>query len=98
PIACGGIISFGCAGGLDPALSPGDCVLADAVLTPEGLARTDARWLQALHACLPAASVGLLAGTGAPATDSAAKARLWQQGRARTLDMESHVASLLARR
>jgi hopanoid-associated phosphorylase len=97
-IACGGIISFGCAGGLDPALKPGDCVLADAVLTADGPAGTDAAWLQALHACMPAASVGLLAGTSQPVTGSAEKARLWQQSRARTLDMESHVASLIARR
>jgi hopanoid-associated phosphorylase len=97
-IACGGIISFGCAGGLDPALKPGDCVLAESVLTADGPERTDAGWLRALHAALPSASIGMLAAASQPVTDSAAKAQLWQQSGALTLDMESHMASLIARR
>ncbi|MFS2021811.1 hypothetical protein ACEN88_35270, partial [Massilia sp. CT11-108] len=44
PAGWAGIISFGCAGGLDPDLACGDCVVATAVLTPDGLVATDPDW------------------------------------------------------
>ena len=93
-----GILSFGCAGALDPALRAGDCVLASSVSGgPEPLP-ADPAWMQALAACLPLARCGVLAGLDAPLVSTAAKARLWQAGGALAVDMESHAAALAARR
>ncbi len=95
--SCAGIISFGCAGGLDPMLRAGDCMLPEAVQTPEGAVETDAAWRAALRHMLPYASGGLLAGVSAPCSGSADKDRLRRLG-ARAVDMESHRAALAARR
>jgi hopanoid-associated phosphorylase len=96
--ACGGIVSFGSAGGLDPALAPGTCVLASAVLSARGCIGTDHDWMRALLACLPHAFTGALAAASAPVDSVAAKARLWQRSGALAADMESHVAALAAQR
>jgi hopanoid-associated phosphorylase len=93
-----GILSFGTAGGLDPALRPGACVLAESVVTPEGHFFADADWLNALRACLPQAMQGTLAGVDHPVPDAMAKARLWRSSGACAVDMESHRAALLAQR
>jgi hopanoid-associated phosphorylase len=93
-----GIISFGCAGGLNPALISGDCVVATSVLTPDGIVAADAAWSRALLDLLPGARPGLLAGTDAPLATPAAKAALWQAAGAATVDMETHAAALAARR
>lgn len=93
-----GIISFGCAGGLDPALACGDCVVATAVLTPDGLVATDPDWSRALLDRLPGARPGLLAGADAPLATPAAKAALWRDAGAAAVDMETHAAALAARR
>lgn len=95
--SCDGIISIGCAGGLDPSLHAGDCLLPDAVQTPEGLIDTDAHWRDALRHMLPYAGAGVLAGVAAPCCSVADKERLWRLG-ARAVDMESHRAALAARR
>jgi hopanoid-associated phosphorylase len=93
-----GILSFGCAGALDPALRAGDCVVASCVAGgPEPLA-ADPAWMQALAARLPRARCGPLAGLDAPLASRAAKAQLWQAGGALAVDMESHAAALAARR
>ena len=101
--AWAGVLSFGCAGALDPALRAGDCVLASCVLAssagsgPEPLP-TDPAWTQALAARLPRACCGPLAGLDAPLASTAAKARLWRAGGALAVDMESRAAALAARR
>jgi hopanoid-associated phosphorylase len=95
---CRGILSFGIAGGLDPALGPGACVLADAVVDGEELLPVDARWLLSLRASLPRAMVGALAGMSCPVTDAHAKASLRRRSGACAVDMESHLAALAARR
>jgi hopanoid-associated phosphorylase len=95
---CLGIVSFGTAGGLDPALPPGACMLADAVIGPEGSYPVDADWRRALQACLPESVAGTLAGVNHPIRDAADKARLWQSSGARAVDMESHRAALIAHR
>jgi hopanoid-associated phosphorylase len=92
-----GIISFGTAGGLDPALRPGACVLADAIVTPAGRYPVDAHWLSALRACLPQARQGTLAGVERPLCDAAARASMWRGSGACAVDMESHRAALFAR-
>lgn len=93
-----GIISFGCAGGLDPDLACGDCVVATAVLTQDGLVATDPDWSRALLDRLPGARPGLLAGADAPLATPAAKAALWRDAGAAAVDMETHAAALAARR
>jgi hopanoid-associated phosphorylase len=100
PDACawGGIISFGTAGGLDPALRPGTCVLADAIVTPAARLAVDACWLRAWRARLPQAVVGAVAGVDAALAATADKARLWHASGACAVDMESHRAALAARR
>ena len=91
-----GIISFGTAGGLDPALPPGACVIAEAVVTPGARFPVDAGWLQALRARLPSATQGLLAGVDAPLVDASEKAHLRQLSGACIVDMESHRAARIA--
>jgi hopanoid-associated phosphorylase len=93
-----GIISFGCAGALDPGLAPGDCVVATGVQLDEGFVPADAAWMHALLACLPGAVAGELAGLDAPLVPPAGKARLWRDSGACAADMESHAAARLARR
>ena len=96
--ACRGIISFGTAGGLDPVLQPGACVLSERVVTPDMDFPVDGDWLDALRACLPEARTGTLASVDHAVADVAAKARLWRSSGACAVDMESHRAALLARR
>ncbi|SDD70575.1 Phosphorylase superfamily protein [Massilia sp. PDC64] len=98
PASWAGIISFGCAGGLDPALASGDCVVATSVLTPEGIIATDADWSRAMLDRLPGAHPALLAGVDAPLATPAAKAALWRDAGAAAVDMETHAAALAARR
>lgn len=96
--AFSGILSFGCAGGLDPDLRPGDCIIATGVRTVSGGFDADAAWSQALRTRLPDARRGLVAGLDAPLAAHDAKARLWQQGGALAVDMESQAAAQAAQR
>ena len=91
-----GIISFGTAGGLDPVLPPGACVLASEIVTSDGRLAVDPAWLSALRACLPQATAGALAGVNQPLADAEDKARLWHSSGAHSVDMESHRAGLVA--
>lgn len=93
-----GIISFGCAGGLDPQLPSGSCIVAMGVLTPDGPVAADPDWAAALLACLPGARAAALAGVDAPLATRADKAQLWRTSGAIAVDMESHAAALAARR
>jgi hopanoid-associated phosphorylase len=96
---CSGIISFGTAGGLAPTLQPGDCVLADRVVgNSQHSWATDAKWLSALHALLPQAHLGAIAGVGEPITSVTAKRDLWKGTAALAVDMESHWAAQIAQR
>ena len=85
--AWAGIISFGCAGALDPDLAPGTCVLATGVQTADGFLSADAAWLCSLARRLPDAVHGELAGLDAPLMTVGERHR---QG-ART-DIDSQVA------
>lgn len=95
-----GVISFGVAGGLDPALKSGDVVVATEVLAG------DARWLAglALNEDL-ITRVGLagrrvvrggLAGVEQVIAARAGKAALWSETGAAAVDMESHIAAAYA--
>lgn len=96
--AWAGILSFGCAGALDPGLAPGTCVLATGVQTVEGFLCADAAWLRGLARRLPDAATGELAGIDAPLLAAANKAELWRASGACAVDMESHAAARIALR
>jgi hopanoid-associated phosphorylase len=96
--AYSGILSFGCAGGLDPGLRPGDCVLGTGVHASDGFLPAGAAWTRALAERLPQLSQGPLAGLDTPLGARADKEGLWRDRGARTVDMESHAAALAAQR
>ena len=73
---CRGLISFGIAGGLSPALRPGACVIATEIIADDRRTPTDPRWSQRLRTALPDAMHGPLVGASAALTDPAAKRAL----------------------
>lgn len=86
------LVSFGVAGGLDPALVPGDLVLAERVVDAKGRAYpADAVARGRLVAALGAERVrgGTLVGSTGIVATPAAKAALFAQSGAVALDMES---------
>lgn len=94
---CRGVVSFGFAGGLDPALRPGAVVIGDAVHGPDGGLAADPAWTAALLAALPMARRGVLAGVDLPVATVAAKRALHRRHGALAVDMESHLVAALAR-
>ena len=90
---CGGLISFGVAGGLAPDLKPGTCVIGSAILHDAVERRTDARWAQRLMRIIPGAVCGPIAGVREPIAHAAAKRTLHQETGAIAVDMESHVVA-----
>ena len=90
------LLSFGVAGGLDPALRPGDVRVAQAVFSGERL-EADPAWVARLEAALgvPAA---LFAGSDTIVADVAAKAALRASTGAALADMESHIVARAAAR
>jgi len=95
---CGGLISFGVAGGLAPDLKPGTCVIGSAILHDEVERLTDARWAQRLMRIIPGAVHGPIAGVREPIAHAEAKRTLHQQTGAIAVDMESHVVADAAAR
>ena len=96
-----GLVSFGLAGGLAPALAAGDLVLAAAVLLPDGRRiATDPAWRGRLAAALGAAGIwwseGTLAGSERLVSGPAAKAALHATCVACAIDMESHAVAAAA--
>ena len=99
---CEAILSFGVAGGLDPALAPGTLVIAVAVVAPDGRSfPTDAIWRDAVKSALagvvPLAS-GIVAGADAPLLTAEAKKAFAGSTGAVAVDMESHGAARAAAR
>jgi len=90
-----GIISFGIAGGLDPALKPGTCVVGSVVSEGNRRWRTDAAWSKKLLAALPRAVFAEIAGIDRPVATVEHK-RLLRMTGAAAVDMESHVAGRIA--
>lgn len=92
---CGALVSCGFAGGLDPALRPGDVVVAAAVVDAAGiLLNTDAAWRQALLSRLRGRESrrcveGRLAGLDRPLLTVADKAACATRLAACAVDMES---------
>jgi adenosylhomocysteine nucleosidase len=96
-----GLVSFGLAAGLDPGLRPGDLVLADVVITPDGQhLATDAAWRNRLVALLAKAGVDARArpvvGTERLLVTSQQKRALLEMTSASAADMESHVVAQAA--
>ena len=100
---CDGLISFGTAGGLDPALAPGTLVVADRVIRPDGQSlAVDADWRHQILASIGGAeadfqiSKGSLAGSDQLLSGVQAKADLFAKTGARAVDMESHAVAEIA--
>jgi len=95
---CGGLISFGVAGGLVPDLKPGTCIIGSAILDEEGERATDARWASRLMKIIPDAVHGPIVGVREPIAHASAKRDLHKQTGAIAVDMESHVVARAAAR
>lgn len=91
-----GIVSFGVAGGLDPALKPGSCIVGSAVSLGHERWRTDLAWSKRLLAALPRAQFGEVTGIDHPAATVEHKRLLHSMTGAVAVDMESHVAGRVA--
>jgi hopanoid-associated phosphorylase len=93
---CSGIISFGIAGGLAPALAPGHWVVASKVVSQIGQFATDRVWAQRLLQRLPDAVHAAILGVDAPVVEAETKHMLGACTRTVAVDMESHVAARVA--
>jgi adenosylhomocysteine nucleosidase len=91
-----GIISFGIAGGLAPALAPGDWVVASKVISKAAEFPTNRLWSQRLLSALPGAVHAAIVGVDAPVVEAATKHALGKATRTVAVDMESHVAARVA--
>lgn len=96
-----GLLSFGFAGGLDPALVPGDLVVAGTVVAPDGERyETHDGWRTALaEAAIDSVPItlGAIAGSDMTIATRAAKSKLRQATGAVAVDMESHAVAVAAR-
>jgi adenosylhomocysteine nucleosidase len=98
-----GLVSFGLAGGLAPDLAPGDLLLPQAVLLPDGSRiRAEAAWRERLAATFERAGLEAraapVAGSEIMVATAHAKRALAAQTGAVAVDMESHgVAEIAAR-
>jgi adenosylhomocysteine nucleosidase len=91
-----GVISFGIAGGLAPHLTPGQWVVASAIVTDGERHATDRDWSERLLRALPGAIHATIAGSDAPLVDPHAKRALHARTGALVVDMESHLAARIA--
>jgi adenosylhomocysteine nucleosidase len=93
---CGGLISFGVAGGLAPGLKPGSCVIGSSVLDGEVERPTDSRWSQRLTRMIPGSVLGAIAGVREPLAFASEKQELHEKTGALIVDMESHIVARTA--
>jgi adenosylhomocysteine nucleosidase len=93
---CGGIISFGVAGGLDPSLRPGAQLVASAVVRDGVSTPTDEGWSRSLLRAHPGAIHAPIASVEEAVTHPAGKSLLFETTGAAAVDMESHIAADLA--
>ncbi len=94
------LISFGIAGGLDPAYRPGHAVLAARVVSPDGaVVEADAPWTGRLAEIIGRrcrVTVADIAGSDHPVATPAAKSDLFRITGGVAVDMESHVVAKAA--
>jgi len=92
-----GVISFGVSGALDPALQPGDTVVATEIKSDSDAWPVASAFAQAVTGRLrgngSAATWATLAGVNAPVIEAPGKAALRDRTGAAAVDMESHVAA-----
>jgi hopanoid-associated phosphorylase len=93
---CGGLISFGVAGGLAPDLKPGTCVIGSAILDGDQQRPTDTRWAQRLMRIIPGSVYGPIVGVPEPIAHASDKRSLHRETGALAVDMESHVVARAA--
>lgn len=98
----GSLVSFGIAGGLDPSLSPGDLVLAEEVVSPDGDAIAAdrglrARWQRAAVAAGQRSVGGGLLESPGVLTSVAAKQASRRSSGAVAVDMESYAVAAVAK-
>lgn len=90
------ILSIGICGGLSPSLRVGDCIVATEIVSGDRRFATDDAWTRDLLARLPGAHQGILAGSDSIVDDRTEKERLHRTTGAIAVDMESHVAAMIA--
>ena len=93
---CAGIVSFGIAGGLDPALPPGTLIIASSVIGANAAWPADEQWESRLLGLFPRAVHGPILGADTPLQTVRAKQNCFRQTGAHAVDMESHVAAAIA--
>jgi len=97
---CTGLMSFGIAGGLDPALDAGALVVADSVILSDGSRlETDPGWrCRLLETLGPAIGpvTGALVGSDGAVLDQQQKKKLREASGAAAVDMESHAVAGVA--
>ncbi len=102
PPACAAVVSFGIAGGLDPALAPGTVVLATGVVAAQECFPTHPALAARLSERLTAAGVRIVAADVAGVDEAVlsveGKAELRRVTGAAAVDMESHAAAAFAAR
>ena len=96
-----GLVSFGIAGGLDPGLSPGDLVLPERIVAPDGEAiacdsAMRSRWQRAAAAAGQSHAGGSLVGSDQAVVGVADKRRLYRSSGAVAVDMESLAVARVA--
>lgn len=96
----GSLVSWGLAGGLNPALAAGTICLPEQVIAPPAPARgTDHHWRELLAAAIAARRVvvnGTLFSSGHAIDDAAGKAAAFLETGAVAVDMESHAIAEVA--
>ncbi|HTT98715.1 MAG TPA: hypothetical protein VMF58_11750 [Rhizomicrobium sp.] len=92
-----GIISIGIAGALSPDLNAGDAVIAERIVTATEPFETDAKWTGRLAGAVRDARIGAILGRNVIADSADVKAALFESSNADAVDMESHIAALVAR-
>lgn len=93
----GGLISFGIAGGLDPALRTGDLVISATVIDAEGRRYVgNPAWLEQALTLLPASSAGHVFASDHIVETTAEKRQLFTSFQALAADMESHHMARIA--
>ena len=91
-----GVLSFGIAAALSPALKPGDCVVATRVTASGREYFSNEKWLDAIAARMPWAHLDTIAGSSRLLASVSDKATLYAASGAVAADMESHLAAEFA--